>query len=71
MPITANKIEIRAAVETVFPKVHVVHVNTLIVKGKEQHRASRNRRVHGFSPNWKKAIVTLRPGETIPIFENL
>lgn len=71
VPMTANKIEIRRAIEAVFPKVHVAKVNTLIVRGKQQHRLSRGRRVQGYSPHWKKAIVTLAPGETLPIFDNL
>ena len=68
---TANKIEIRRAIEKVFPRVHVTAVNTLIVRGKLQRRTTKGRRVQGYKPNWKKAIVSLRPGDTIPIFENL
>jgi large subunit ribosomal protein L23 len=68
---TANKIEIRKAIEAVFPRVHVTKVNTIIVKGKLQRRASGGRRVEGYKPDWKKATVTLAPGEKIPIFENL
>ncbi|HET6383179.1 MAG TPA: 50S ribosomal protein L23 [Armatimonadota bacterium] len=69
--ITANKIEIRQAVEHVFPKVHVTKVNTLIVRGKRQRRMTRGRRVEGYTSRWKKAIVTLAPGEKLDIFENI
>jgi len=71
VPMTTNKIEIRQAVETIFPKVHVLGVNTMIVKGKMQRRVSGGRRVQGYKSNWKRAIVTLAPGEVLPMFENL
>lgn len=60
----ANKIEIKNAVETLF-KVGVVDVNTLIVRG----RMRRMGRGHAKTRNWKKAIVTLKDGETIEFFE--
>jgi large subunit ribosomal protein L23 len=59
----ANKIEIRRAVEEIF-KVHVVKVNTLWRRGKPKRRG----RIVGRTPDRKKAIVTLRPGETIEVF---
>jgi len=60
----ANKIEIKNAVETLF-KVNVVTVRTQIVRGKQRRMG----RGYGQLPNWKKAIVTLKPGENIPFFE--
>lgn len=60
----ANKIEIKQAVEQMF-KVHVTDVRTMIVKGKKKRRG----RYEGYTSDRKKAIVTLRPGERIPIFE--
>ena len=60
----ANKIQIRDAVETLF-KVKVVDVNTLIVRG----RMRRMGRGHAKTQNWKKAIVTLKEGDTIQFFE--
>lgn len=56
---SANKIEIREAVER-FYEVKVVDVNTLTVKGKIK-RAGRAR--PGKTADWKKAIVTLAPGD--------
>lgn len=64
----ANKIEIKRAVEAIFPDVEVVAVNTLNLRGKPR-RFRYNRR--GRKPNWKKAIVTLRSGDTIEIYETL
>jgi len=64
----ANKLEIKDAIETIFPGVEVVAVNTLNVRGKPKRFRS-NRR--GRKPDWKKAIVTLSPGDTIDIYETL
>jgi large subunit ribosomal protein L23 len=67
----ANKIEIARAVEEIAKpdKVDVVKVNTLIVKG--ETKRSLNRRDSGRSPDWKKAIVTLAPGQVIRRFEGV
>jgi large subunit ribosomal protein L23 len=64
----ANKIEIKTAIEAIFPEVHVVTVNTLNVRGKPRRFRFKKR---GRKPDWKKAIVTLRPGDTIDIYETL
>ena len=60
----ANKIEIRKAVEEVF-KVKVIRVNTIQVPGKFRRQG----KTSGYQPDWKKAIVTLAEGHSIPIFE--
>lgn len=62
----ANKIEIKNAVEKLF-NVNVVKVRTLTVKGK----LKRQGRFVGRTPDRKKAIVTLKPGDKIEIFEGL
>jgi large subunit ribosomal protein L23 len=62
----ANKIEIRNAVEEIF-KVRVVKVNTLWRRGKQKRRGQSV----GYTPDRKKAIVTLAAGESIEIFEGL
>jgi large subunit ribosomal protein L23 len=60
----AHKTAIRQAVEDLFD-VTVTDVRTTSVQGKPKRRgASRGRR-----PGWKKAIVELRPGDTIELFE--
>ena len=64
----ANKIEIKGAIEAIFPDVEVVAVNTLNVRGKPR-RFRHNKK--GKTPDWKKAIVTLRSGDTIEIYETL
>jgi large subunit ribosomal protein L23 len=56
----ANKIEIKKAIEKYF-KVKVAKVNTLIQHGKYK----RLRYKGGMTPDWKKAIVTLKEGEVI------
>ena len=62
----ANKIEIGNAVEKLF-KVKVVEVRTFNVAGKKK----RVGRVIGCKSDWKKAIVTVAPGSSIQIFENV
>ena len=60
----ANKIEIRKAVEVLF-KVKVLAVNTIQMMGKKKRLG----KSEGTRPNWKKAIVTLAPGEKIAGYE--
>lgn len=62
----ANKIEVRSAVEKMF-KVHVTDVRTISVKGK----IKRVGRYAGKTSGRKKAIVTLKAGETIEGFAGL
>jgi large subunit ribosomal protein L23 len=64
----ANKVEIRHAVQAIFPDVEVVSVNTINTRGKPRNYRQSKR---GKKPDWKKAIVTLRPGDTIEIYETL
>src|SRR5207253_9544602 len=60
----ATKPQIRAAIESLF-KVSVTDVRTTVVRAK---RRSYGRYV-GRRPSWKKAIVTLKEGDTIAVFE--
>jgi large subunit ribosomal protein L23 len=60
----SNKTEIKQAVESIF-KVKVLAVHTAISRGK-MRRIGKN---SGMRPNWKKAIVTLKDGDAISIFE--
>ncbi|MCF8081235.1 MAG: 50S ribosomal protein L23 [Desulfobacterales bacterium] len=62
----ANRVEIRRAVERLF-NVHVAAVRTAQVKGKVKQRG----RIVGKRRDWKKAIVTLMPGERIDFFEGV
>ena len=56
----ANKIQIKRAVEEIY-KVKVDSVNTQVVRGK----LKRVRQQLGVTPDWKKAVVTLQPGQKI------
>jgi large subunit ribosomal protein L23 len=60
----ATKIQVKTAVEKLFG-VHVTAVRTAIARGKNK----RVGRSVGRRPNWKKATVTLKQGETIALFE--
>ncbi len=60
----ANKIQIREAVEKLF-KVKVTDVHTLIVRG----HMRRMGRGYEKTKNWKKAIVSVKEGDTIEFFE--
>jgi large subunit ribosomal protein L23 len=62
----ANKIEIRHAVEKLF-SVQVQDVHTMIARGKKK----RVGRYTGQRPARKKAVVTLKPGQTIEFFEGV
>lgn len=62
----ANRVQIRKAVESIF-SVHVTGVRTMQVKGKVKQRG----RIVGKRRDWKKAIITLVPGERIDFFEGV
>ncbi len=63
---TANKIEIKRAVEEVF-KVKVAAVNVMKVPGKMRRMG----RTAGMTRSWKKAVVTLAPGQRIELFQGV
>ena len=69
----ANKIQIKAAVEELYAsdKVTVVSVNVLTTKAKEKSRGTRRGRIRGTTSAWRKAIVTLAPGQKIEFFEGV
>ncbi len=60
----ATKIQVRKAVEKLF-KVHVTEVNVMNQLGKKRRMGM----FAGRKPDWKKAIVTLKKGETIEAME--
>ena len=64
VPLAATKIQIRQAVEQIL-KVKVQAVNTMRYEGK----LKRMGRTQGRRSDWKKAVVTLKPGEAIELFE--
>ena len=62
----AHKTQIKQAVEQLFD-VNVLEVRTLSVKSKPKRRGYTSGRTRA----WKKAIVQVRPGQSIPIFQGL
>ena len=63
---SANKRQVKEAVEQIF-SVTVLHVNTLVVKGKYRRQG----RSVGTTQTWKKAIVLLAKGDKIDTFEGV
>ncbi len=67
---TANKVEIKKAVESQYG-VNVEKVNTMNVMGKLKTRYTKAGVLSGRRPNYKKAIVTLAEGEVIDFYSNV
>lgn len=69
----ANKIQIKAAIEELYrsEKVTVVAVNVLTTHAKEKRKGTRRGRIVGHTTPWRKAIVTLAPGQKIEFFEGV
>jgi large subunit ribosomal protein L23 len=63
----AHKTQIKQAVEALFDGVKVLEVRTSKVPSKPKRRGYTS----GRTRSWKKAIVQVRPGDTIPIFQGL
>jgi large subunit ribosomal protein L23 len=66
----SNKIEIKRAVEEKF-KVHVLDVRTVNHPGKTKTQFRKSGRFTGKTAKFKKAIITLREGDTIDLFEEV
>jgi len=62
----ANKIEIKNAVQKIF-NVKVKNVRTMTMPGKTKRMG----RYQGQRPDWKRPVVTLEAGQTIPVFEEV
>jgi large subunit ribosomal protein L23 len=62
--INANKIEIKTAIEKIF-EVDVTSVNTMRYAGKPK----RTGRYTGFRSDWKKAVITIKDGQSIADFD--
>jgi len=67
--LAANKMDVKRAVHEAFG-VQVTEVNIINVKGKLKRSPGR-RRTEGRTRAWKKAIVTLAPGERIELYEGV
>ena len=62
----ADKLQVKRAVEELF-KVKVADVRTMVIRGKTKRLG----RFEGRRPFWKKALVTLRKGDHIELFEKV
>ena len=71
----ANKYEIALAVERIQADakntIKVISVNTLVIKGKSRRGRFMKRANQGRTSDWKKAIVTLAPGQQIEVVEGV
>jgi large subunit ribosomal protein L23 len=71
----ANKYEIAEAIERIQADskntINVVSVNTMVVKGKSRMGRFFKRSNRGKTSDWKKAVVTLRPGQSIELVEGV
>lgn len=66
----ANKIQIKSAIEKMYG-VNIVAINTMVVDGKAKSRYTKGGFVSGRTNKYKKAIVTLKDGETIDYYANI
>ena len=66
----ANKVEIKKEVEALY-NVTVVEVNTMRYAGKNKSRYTRSGIINGRTNAFKKAIVTLKEGDTIDFYSNI
>ncbi|HEX8025441.1 MAG TPA: 50S ribosomal protein L23 [Candidatus Limnocylindrales bacterium] len=69
----ANKIQIKAAIESLYEaeKITVVSVNVLTRQPKTTQRGTKRGRITGRVSGWRKAVVTLAPGQKIQFFEGV
>jgi large subunit ribosomal protein L23 len=66
----ANKIQIKKAVQDLYSVV-VVDVNTMNYRGKKKTRGTKTGFTTGKAPNFKKAIVTLKSGDSIDFYSSI
>ncbi len=66
----ANKITIKKAVEEMYT-VNVQSVNTMNYKGKQRSRFTKRGVIEGRTPAYKKAVVTLKEGDSIDFYSNI
>ena len=67
---SANKIEIKKAIEEMY-NVTVISVNTSNYHGKKKSRYTKAGIINGMTATYKKAIVTLKEGDTIDFYSNI
>ena len=67
---SATKPDIRAAIEDLYD-VDVLSIRTMVYAGKKRSRYTKSGVISGKSPNFKKAIVTLKEGQEIDFYKNI
>ena len=68
--LTSTKPEIKAEIEKIY-NVEVMKIRTLIVAGKRKSRFTKSGVSNGKSSNYKKAIVSLKEGQSIDFYDNI
>lgn len=68
--LTATKPEIKAEIEKMY-SVEVAKIRTLVVAGKRKTRFTKSGVSNGKTNNFKKAIVSLKDGQSIDFYENI
>lgn len=66
----ANKYQIKKAVEELY-SVKVVSINTMVYGGKAKSRFTKSGALSGKTNSYKKAIITLKEGDTIDFYSNI
>jgi large subunit ribosomal protein L23 len=66
----ANKFEIKKEIESLY-NVTVLEINTMVYAGKRSRRFTRAGLIKGSKSSFKKAIVTLKEGDTIDFYSNI
>lgn len=66
----ANKFQIKDAVEKIYG-VKVIGVNTSVVRGKNRSRWTKSGLLRGKTAKWKKAVISVAPGESIDFYSNI
>ena len=67
---TSNKVQIKQAVEKEY-SLTVTGVRTMICHGKRRTRYTKSLVLHGYTGSFKKAIVTVKSGETIDLYSSI
>lgn len=66
----ANKYQIKSLVEKLYG-VNVVEVNTMVVRAKNKSRWTKSGLLRGKTSSYKKAIITIKDGQTIDFYSNI
>jgi large subunit ribosomal protein L23 len=67
----ATKADVKNEIERLYPEVKVTKINTMIMPSKPKGRYTKGGFISGRSKTWKKAIITLRDGDTIDFFSEI